>query len=203
MGDPVSGHTPGPWGYFRADISFDDEAWVVDLPRDREYDTESQDDEAVRLYQEVARVNDGEDYEGEAEANARLIASAPTLLAALEAFATVRAHPFGDPYLEDLEAFARGAESAIRAAIGDGAFEAKYPGGELVCNAVEKEGGRAKDRDPTSSGSEALSGFEALLFAAGRMLNAHDRFGNSDYQARYTNAINELEAAVKKVLGGK
>ena len=60
--------------------------------------------------------------------DANLIAAAPTMLAALEAFSDIRFHLFGDPYLEDLDAFAKTAEAAIRTAIGNKAFEAKCPG---------------------------------------------------------------------------
>jgi hypothetical protein len=73
-------HTPAPWGFFRADIGFDDEAWVVDQTSERELD----EDGDIHLYFQIARVCEEEDDDGVAEANARLMAAAPEMLAALE-----------------------------------------------------------------------------------------------------------------------
>jgi hypothetical protein len=117
-------HTPAPWGFFRADIGFDDEAWVVDQTSERELD----EDGDIHLYFQIARVTEEEDDDGVAEANARLMAAAPTMLDALLAWSKVRRHFFGDPYIEDVQEFADGAEAAIRAAIGDETFEAMFPG---------------------------------------------------------------------------
>lgn len=62
-------HTSGPWYAVKLDAS-PDHAWAIDS-------------ELV----EVARLSEWPDHQTEAEANARLIAAAPDLLAALESIA--------------------------------------------------------------------------------------------------------------------
>jgi hypothetical protein len=62
-------HTPGPWYPVTLDAS-PDHAWAIDS-------------ELV----EIARLSEWPDNQTEAEANARLIAAAPDLLAALESLA--------------------------------------------------------------------------------------------------------------------
>ena len=103
----MSEHTPGPWRW---------EGGALLGPEDNN----------ASFGDCMCRLVIGGELENEMDK--RLIVAAPALLEALEGFAKVRFYPFGDPYPEDMDAFAEKAEAAVRAALGDEAFEAKYPG---------------------------------------------------------------------------